>query len=513
MKRILLSFLTMVLCLSLCLPYMANGASQGDSISLGKSTYMSGEYMEIIYNFTEPDGERWVCVYKDSCQVSNMVFAYPATVYNISGYYLPNVGVGVNGYQKTTMLTPGNYLLKVMYIPEGGNYMDAANFSEGKLSHLTYSFKITANNNTTPTISVANKTIKKNGDLTVSYSGISYILENRTLSLVVTNQNGKTVKTRQLLSEHVYSGISGETTISLSGLASGTYKVGLVSNDNTFTISQAPIEITVTDQVDSSKTGVFPADIFKNKDICGQYFANADKNGVTYDVVDGEYVMNIPYHMGFDYLYTWEPIPYDNFTVSFDFLLKIYEDSLDIADEMDFLFGMSEDTTTHHQLTIGNTLGDLSLAHWTRTLDTPYVNYVDDSVFCDIYDEEKWYTLSVQFTPDEITVFLDGEELVTLEESAGCVGDYGRIGLRGGSRGGWSIKNLMVYEGSFDPDVVMPTEAPATQTPVVTATPTPTEEPVEKDGGNGLWIILVVVAVVVVCGIGTTAVVLAKKKK
>lgn len=527
MKRIGSVLLVMVLCVALLVPLTASGAGD-EYISSNKSTFVYGEYMEVVYKFAEADPTRWVCVYKGSDAVSNMVFTYPATSTVISGYYMPWLGVALNGHQVSDAFEPGNYIMKVMHIPEGGNYMDANNFSTGADSNITYSFTVTANSATTPAISIADREIEKNGTLMVSYSGISYMVGNRALNLVVTNQNGQTIKSRSLLTMNQYAGISGEIAIAMTGVEPGTYKVGFACEDSAYTISQAPIEITVVDQAVGDNTAVFPADVFKDKETCSRYFANADKQGVTYEVIDGEYVMNVPHHMGFDYIYTWEPIPYDTYTVSYDFLLHIVEDfDSYISDEMDFLFGMSEDTTTHHQLSVSNSSGAMSVSHWTRTKDTPYVNYVDDGCFYDLYEDEAWHNITIQFTKDEVVVFLNGEEIVALSESAGCTGALGRFAFRGGSSGGWAIKNLKVSEGLYtDEPITNPTETPTevpTEVPAETdsqdpgtSTPAPTQKPTEQpkddNGGSSAWIIIVIVAVVVVaCGV-VTILVLKKKK-
>ncbi|MBR5280801.1 MAG: hypothetical protein IKU26_07550 [Clostridia bacterium] len=517
MKRVISLFLTVVMCVALCLPCTVNGADEYSKLT--KSTYAYGEYMEIAYKFSDADPTRWVCVYKNSVSVSNMVFVYPATVFAISGYFIPQLGIPVNGYQVSNAFEPGNYVMKVMYIPEGGNYADANNFSTGAKSDLTYSFTVTANSVTKPTLSIANRQIQKNGNLTVAYSGLSYDLGSRSLNLVVTNQSGKTVKTRALFNANYYAGISGEATIALTGLAAGTYKVGFVCDDATFVIDQAPIEITVTDEVASGTDGVFPKDLFKNKETTGRYFTNADNAGNVYSTVNGEYVLSIPHHLGYEYMYTWEPMPYDTFTVTFDFLIHIQEDyDSQIADEMDFLFGVSEDGKIHHQLTIANTAEAMSVNHWLRD-ENGMSNYTDDSYFYDLYEEEAWNTVAVQITGENATVFLNGEEIITLTDTANCTGEFGRIGLRGGSSGGWDIKNLKVYEGLYKEETATeaPTEAP-TETPAATQTPAttqaPTQAPTEQtNGGNGALIIVVIAIVVVAACAVVTVIILTKKKK
>ena len=518
MKRVISLFLTVVLCVALCMPFTVSGADE--YISSNKTTFVYGEYMELKYKFADADPTRWVCIYKGSVATANMVYTYPATVTVISGYYLPQQGVPVNGYQKNNAFEPGSYVAKVMYIPEGGNYMDANNFSTGAKSDITYSFTVTANSATTPTLSIADRSIEKNGNVTVAYSGIAYDLDSRSLDLVITNQSGKIVKKRALFNINHYEGISGETTIALTGLEPGTYKVGFECDDATYTIAQQPIEITITEQGADNADGVFPTDLFKNKDICGRYFTNADNQ---YETVNGEYVMTVPHHLGFDYMYTWEPIPYDTFTVSFDFLLHIQEDyDSFIADEMDFLFGVSEDGKVHHQLTVGNTAEAMSVAHWKRD-GNGMSNYADDSYFYDLYMEEAWNTIAIQITGEDATVFLNGEEIITLSDTANCTGEFGRIGLRGGSSGGWDIKNLKVYEGLYQEEEATPTPE-ATETPVPTETPEATETPAatetteiggqdDNKGGNNAVVIIVIVVVVVVACAGIMIWIILKKKK
>jgi hypothetical protein len=179
---------------------------------------------------------------------------------------------------------------------------------------------------------------------------------------------------------------------------------------------------------------VFPEDLLSSAEICGQYFTHADEPGTVYEEIDGEYIMTIPQHKALNFLYTKEAIPYESFTVSFDFYLNITPDSH--FHEMDFLFGVSEDGKIHHQLTIGNTAEAMSVGHWKRDVNG-MSNYADDNYFYDLYEEEAWNTIAVQITGENATVFLNGEEILTLTDTANCTGEFGRIGLRGGSSGGW----------------------------------------------------------------------------
>ncbi len=542
MKRIISVLLVVVFCVTLLLPATVWGTEREEYIKLDKSTYLSGEYMEILYEFQEGDATRWICFYKGTQQASNMVLAMTATARIASNMFVPNVAVGMNGRNRFTPLEPGSYLMKIMYLPEGGDHTVAASFTEGEKSNLTYSFTVTANSGMKPTISIADREISKNGNLDVSFSGIVHTLEDRTLDVAIYDKDGKVVKTRQLWNGLYYAGISGTTTISLVGLAPGKYTVRLACNDSEFAIDKTAIEITITEQEEGSHTSIFPADLFKNKEICGRYFANADNPGNIYQEIDGEYVMEVPLHPGNDYMYTWEPIPYDTFTVTFDFLLHIEEEGR-FADEMDFLFGMPKAGLPFHQVSMVNAYGSFSMLHYKHTGKT-FENYEYDTMFYDLYEEEMWYTISFQITKDDVTVFVGDEELITLEDTANCIGEYGHIGLRGGSNAGWSIKNLTVREGLFDDEVPAPstsepgqtqspenpeTQAPATDAPAIdapsnsTGDTEATDVPIGPDKqeskglflgiGVGAFLAILFGGIVLVAGIVVAVVILIKKKK
>ena len=172
----------------------------------------------------------------------------------------------------------------------------------------------------------------------------------------------------------------------------------------------------------------------------------------------------------------------------------------------------------------------MNVSHWYRDGDVSFIHYPEDSQFYDLYEEEMWHTIPVQVTPEEVTVFIDGDEFVVFSNSANCIGENGRIGLRGGSKGGWDIKNLKVYEGLYTEEETTPTPE-ATQTPVPTepsATPestpsgTPTETTDGGNGGNNVWkwiaglLTTAVIVIVVACAgimIAVIGIVLKKKKK
>ena len=284
--------------------------------------------------------------------------------------------------------------------------------------------------------------------------------------------------------------------------------------------------------VSATAGNVFPDNLFSSAEVCGQYFNNAEVPGIIYEDVDGESVMTMPLHTGLDYLYTKEAIPYDSFTVTFDFYIIISPDSH--FQEMDFLFGMSGGAKPFHQVTLTSESGSLNLRHYT--LVEEWYQYEEDALFYDVYDTEFWQTFTVEITPEEVSVYLNDEYLATLTDTEGCVGANGYIGLRAGSAGGWKIKNLTVTEGVGGTPDTDPTEEPTVE-PTVEATETPTEEPTvesteeittqnpssdittvpedpstpKENGGFPWWIVGVVAAAVVICG--TVLFLVLKKKK
>lgn len=268
---------------------------------------------------------------------------------------------------------------------------------------------------------------------------------------------------------------------------------------------------------------VFPQDLFSNREICGQYFTHADEPGTIYEAVNGEYIMTIPQHKALNFLYTTEAIPYASFTVSFDFYLNITSDSH--FHEMDFLFGMTGGAKPFHQASIVANQESLFLKHYTYTGE--WMEYEEDRYFYDIYDTEYWQTFTAEVTPEGVTIYLNDEELGTLTDTENCTGTSGYIGLRGGSAGGWKIKNLTVTEGiggvSNETPTQEPTQKPTqeptqeptvehAQTPFEDVTVTPTQNPQLKKENGFPWLIVGGIAVVLVV-IGIVLFVVLRKRK
>lgn len=288
--------------------------------------------------------------------------------------------------------------------------------------------------------------------------------------------------------------------------------------------------------VSAASENLYPENLFSSAEVCGQYFHNAAEVGTVYEEVDGEYVMTMPIHRGLNYLYSKEAVPYDSFTVTFDYYLIIDPNSH--FQEMDFLFGMSGEAKPFHQASVVCTGGSLMVKHYT--LEEEWAEFKEDETFFELYEEEFWMTFTAEITPDEVTIYVDDFEVATLSNSEGCVGANGYIGIRAGSSGGWKIKNLKVTEGVGGEETSEPTEEPtqtptqeptvditeepvpdATNTPELNETPTievdshpaPSLNPTPEETAGFPWLIVGIVVAVVVIGGGIALLLVFKKKK
>ncbi len=280
--------------------------------------------------------------------------------------------------------------------------------------------------------------------------------------------------------------------------------------------------------ISAASAPCYPEDLFSSAAVCGQYFHNAEEPGTTYEQVDGEYVMTMPLHAAFNYLYSKEAVSFDTFTVTFDFYLIISPDSH--FHEMSFLFGMSGEAKPFHQVSLVSQGGSLYLRHYTLT--EAWYEYEEDGIFYDVYEEEYWMTFKAEITPEDVTIYVDDYEIATLSDSDGCVGTNGYIGLRAGSAGGWKVKNLNVVEGvqtevdatPTEEPTEVPTQAPtaeptaettetASLTPSTEVTIVPTQNPAQPKGGNFPWWIAGVIAVMlVVAGVAIWLIIKKKNK-
>lgn len=282
------------------------------------------------------------------------------------------------------------------------------------------------------------------------------------------------------------------------------------------------------------KKNYFPADLFSSAEACGAYFANADYEGVTYEQIDGEWVMNVPLHSGREYLYSLEPVPYKTYTLVCDFSMNLRNwelKGIDSGDEADILIGAEEGGMPFHQIMFMNNFRMIRFMHHYHSGKT-FEKYEEDEWLLLAYDLEEdqtdWFTARVEVTETEATVYLDDDLVMELQDTANLNGEKGYIGIRGGSAGGWRIKNLRLYEGICDSDgnpgeqptiepAATASETPSSETPSSgtpasgTAAPETAPSDSEKNGSAVPWIIAG--SVLAAAAIGTALVLLIRKKK
>lgn len=500
MRRNICFLFAVIFMFSFIFPFYAGAANEpGEYIETDKHEYLVGEFLRIGYRFEEADETRWICFYKDGFAMQNMLYAMHAPVVLAANYfgpvYLTKIGGDGTG-NPTDLLETGTYMMKVMYLTERGDCTDAQSFVEGEKSTLTNTFTVQANQELKPTISVEDREIPAGDAVIVQFKGIANTLGTDTMQIEIRDAQNNSVKSRFLWSGQYYAGLYGTMNIPTDGLEPGVYAVQLICSDPDFHFDATVIEITLTEEESGEgqeKQSYFPNDLFSSADRCGQFFVNADNPKIIYEEVDGAWVMHVPVHPGYDYLYTWEPIPYTHYTVTFDFCLNLFNES-GVGDELDFLFGLSDKAVPFHQIALVNKNGILDLLHYQHTGEA-FHYYEEDTTFWDLYEEDLWGTLQVEVTPDDVCVYYEGMLLAVLEDTQGCVGEKGGIGIRGGSEGGWKIKNLTLVEGVSQEPV-------PENTPTVRPTQTPEEEP-QNQKTSWSWIIPVGVLVVLAGGIGT----------
>ncbi len=276
----------------------------------------------------------------------------------------------------------------------------------------------------------------------------------------------------------------------------------------------------VAAETPSAQQGLFPEDLFRNAEVCGQYFVNADCEENRYEVIGDEYVLILPNHKALDHMYTKNPIPYDQYTVSFDFMVQVAPDG-EGYDEMDFLFGVAEQGYPFHQAAMaGETDGSFNLIH--HKFDGKWTRYDTDRVFYDLFETDTWYTFIAEITPESVDIFINNDWLGSLTDVMGCVDEYGRIGLRGGSVGGWKVKNLQVTSDEIievptpSVPVASPTET-VTPNPVISVLPERSTSPATTQGpaassNDSVILPIVIAGVVLLLGVGISIVILRKKK-
>lgn len=278
---------------------------------------------------------------------------------------------------------------------------------------------------------------------------------------------------------------------------------------------------------------LLPDDLLASEENFEEYFRDTT-GAFTFEEVNGEYVMTVLATDKHGYfVLSKNPIPYETYTITMDVAINLStSDSWETAsgDEACMLIGCTNPIGTGHQVRS-------MVAYKTTMLQHELIGVTPGQTFTSVKDDgantmvpagdDMYITYRFEVYPDEVLVYFEGENVeypdaVALTSSDGCTGESSYFGFRG-SREGWKVKNVQVYEGIYDPATYVPpveeTEEP-TQTPSADNTQEPadntdagTDSPEEDDGGMSVLLIgAIVAAVVIIAGCAVVIIFVMKKK-
>lgn len=287
------------------------------------------------------------------------------------------------------------------------------------------------------------------------------------------------------------------------------------------------------EQTSGGLVKLLPDDLLASEEKFEEYFRDTT-GAFTFEEVDGEYVMTVLATDPHGYfVLSNNPIPYETYTITMDVAINLStSDSWDTAsgDEACMLVGCTNPIGTGHQVRS-------MVAFKTTLMQHELIGVTPGQTFTSVKDDgtntmvpagdDMYITYRFEVYPDEILVYFEGENIeypidaIPLTSSDGCTGESSYFGFRG-SREGWKVKNVQVYEGIYDPATYVPpveeTEEP-TQTPSADNTKEPAESTddgttsQDEDGGkSGLLIGAIVAAVVIVAGCAVVIIFVMKKK-
>ena len=283
---------------------------------------------------------------------------------------------------------------------------------------------------------------------------------------------------------------------------------------------------------------LFPDDLLASEAKFEEYFRDTT-GAFAFEEVDGEYVMTVNATDSHGYfILCKDPIPYETYTITMDVAINLAtSDSWETAsgDEACMLVGCTNPIGTGHQVRSMVAYKSILMQHELIgvTPGQTFTAVKDDGVNTLVTPGDDVYvTYRFEVYPEEILVYFEGDNVeipidpMPLTDSDGCTGDKSYFGFRG-SRKGWKVKNVQVYEGIYDPATYVPpvaeTEEP-TEDPVVDNTQVPSEDATqgndrdddkaapEEDGTNGLLIGAIVAAVVIIAGCAVVIIFVMKKK-
>ena len=146
--------------------------------------------------------------------------------------------------------------------------------------------------------------------------------------------------------------------------------------------------------------------------------------------------------------------------------------------------------------------------------------------------QDIYFTVTIQVDASDVTVYVNGEYILTLTDSSGYVGEeFGYIAFRGTAEG-YKVKNFIVYEGLIEPEdleeIVPPvqTTSPAATQEIPTETPSPTLAPTnpadstENDqnianqkSGSAVGTMIAIIATVILAAAAAVFILIKKRRK
>ncbi len=302
----------------------------------------------------------------------------------------------------------------------------------------------------------------------------------------------------------------------------------------TIVLCSMALPVAAKDTKKATPPKLFPDDLLASEANFEKYFRDTTDTFV-FEEVDGEYVMTVKDTNKAGYFVLCkDPIPYETYTITMDVAINLataadWEKAS--GDEACMLVGCTNPIGTGHQIR--------SMVAWkTLHMRHELIGAVEGETFTAVSDDnaalgvaagdDVYITYRFEVYPDEILVYYEGDnvedpvEPTFLSNSDGCTGQNSYFGFRG-SREGWKVKNVQVYEGIYDPATYVP---PVEETDSPTQAPTTdqlTGTPENSSGADnssenaddsmmGILIAVVVVAVVIIAGCGVVVVLVLKKK-
>lgn len=287
---------------------------------------------------------------------------------------------------------------------------------------------------------------------------------------------------------------------------------------------------------------LLPEDILASEKNFEKYFRDTT-GAFTFEEVDGEYVMTVLATDSHGYfVLSKDPIPYETYTITMDVAINLStSDSWETAsgDEACMLIGCTNPLGQGHQVRSMTAYKSTLMQHELigTTPGQTFTAVKDDGVNTLVpAGDDMYITYRFEVYPDEILVYFEGDNITTpidpvyLTSSDGCTGEKSYFGFRG-SREGWKVKNIQVYEGIYDPATYVP---PVEETEEPTEVPTPdntqgseggsTEQATpnnnggndvnqEDDGMGDILMVAIIAAVVIIAGCAVVIIFVMKKKK